>query len=278
MIAHTSPVLLRSFRYRGLAMPKFCANLGFLFTEQPFLDRFAASAKAGFKAVEYSQPYDYPADQLSEIITENNLQQVLINLPAGNWEAGERGIACIPDRVQEFQDGVLTAITYAKALGNPLINCLAGLKPSGVSQELAWKTLVGNLRFASLEFRKVGLTLLVEPINSFDMPGFFLNTSADAIRVIDETGDAAIKLQYDIYHMQRMEGEVSSTIEKLFPRIGHFQCAGVPGRTEPDRGELNYAHVFGLIDRLGYRGWIGAEYKPVAGTEQGLGWMGRFKA
>jgi hydroxypyruvate isomerase len=257
-------------------MPKFCANLGFLFTEQPFLDRFAASAKAGFGAVEYSQPYGHRVDQLAEILVKNRLQQVMINLPAGNWDAGERGIACHPDRVGEFQDGVEQAIVYAKGLGNPLINCLAGLRPGSISHAASWETLVGNLRFAGAELRKAGLALLVEPINHFDMPGFFLNTSADAMRAIDETGDAAIKLQYDIYHMQRMEGEVSSTIERLFPRIGHFQCAGVPGRTEPDRGELNYAHVFALIDRLGYEGWVGAEYKPVAGTEQGLGWKEKY--
>jgi hydroxypyruvate isomerase len=254
-------------------MPKFCANLGFLFTEQPFLDRFAASAKAGFSGVEFSQPYDYPVNQLSELLDKNSQKQVLVNLPAGNWEAGERGIACLPERVGEFQDGVGQAIDYSSCLGNHLINCLAGLRPDGISRDVAWETLVGNLRFAGAEMRKAGLTLLVEPINRFDMPGFLLNTSADAIRAIDDAGDAAIKLQYYIYHMQRMEGEVSSTIERLFPRIGHFQCAGVPGRTEPDVGELNYAHVFGLIDRLGYNGWVGAEYKPVAGTETGLGWM-----
>jgi hydroxypyruvate isomerase len=257
-------------------MPKFCANLGFLFTEHPFLDRFAASAKAGFSGVEFSQPYDYPAEQIAEIIDKNKLQQVLFNLPAGNWEAGERGIACLPDRVAEFQDGVGVAIAYAETLGNHLINCLAGLKPHGLSRDAAWENLVGNLRYAGTEMQKAGLTLLVEPINNFDMPGFLLNTSADAIRAIDETGDTEIKLQYDVYHMQRMEGEVSSTIERLLPRIGHFQCAGVPGRTEPDRGELNYAHVFGLIDRLGFEGWVGAEYRPVAGTEQGLGWMEKY--
>lgn len=256
-------------------MPKFCANLGFLFTEYPFLDRFAASAKAGFRGVEFSQPYDYPAAQLAETLAKNRLQQVMFNLPVGNWEAGERGIACLPDRMGEFQDGVGIAIEYAKVLGNHLINCLAGLRPDLVSQALAWETLVRNLQFAGAELRKAGLILLVEPINCFDMPEFLLNTSADAIRAIDETGDAYIKLQYDIYHMQRSEGEISSTIEKLFPRIGHFQCAGIPGRTEPDRGELSYDHVFGLIDRLGYDGWVGAEYKPVAGTEQGLGWMMR---
>jgi hydroxypyruvate isomerase len=254
-------------------LPKFCANLGFLFTELPFLDRFAASAKAGFQGVEYSQPYDVSAPQLADILQQNQLQQVLFNLPAGNWEAGERGIACHPNRISEFQDGVGLAISYAKELGNHLINCLAGLKPPDVSRDRAFETLVSNLQFAGRALRKAGLTLLVEPINAYDMPGFLLNTSAEAMGAIDATGDPAIRLQYDIYHMQRMEGELSSTITRLFPRIGHFQCAGVPGRTEPDRGEINYASIFGLIDGLGYDGWIGAEYKPVAGTGNGLGWL-----
>ncbi len=258
-------------------MPKFCANLGFLFTEQPFLDRFAASAKAGFKAVEFSQPYDWSAVQIAEILDKNGLEMVLFNLPAGDWDAGERGIACHPDRISEFQDGVGIAIEYADLLGNSLINCLAGLNPPAVLHDVAWETLVGNLRFAGSEMQKAGLKLLVEPINTFDMPGFFLNTSTDAIRAIDAAGDTAIKLQYDIYHMQRMEGEVSATIERLFPRIGHIQCAGVPGRTEPDRGELNYSHLFGLIDHLGYEGWVGAEYKPATTTEQGLGWLKSFE-
>ncbi len=258
-------------------MPKFCANLGFLFTERPFLDRFAASAKAGFSGIEYSQPYDYPAAQLAEILQQNQLVQVLFNLPAGNWEAGERGIACLPDRVDEFKSGVHQAISYAGTLGNHLINCLAGIKPRDVPEALAFETLVANLRYAGRELQAAGLTLVVEPINSFDMPGFFLNTSTAAMNAIEATGDANIKLQYDIYHMQRMEGELSSTIERLFPRIGHFQCAGVPRRTEPDVGEIDYAYLFKLIDELGYSGWVGAEYKPVKSTDAGLDWLQRFK-
>jgi hydroxypyruvate isomerase len=257
-------------------MPKFCANLGFLFTEVPFLDRFAASAKAGFSAVEYPDPYAFEAPQLIDILREYNLQQALINMPAGDWAAGERGIACLPDRKTEFRDGVGKAISYAQALGCPLVNCLAGLKPETLPHEQAWNTLVENLRFAGREVHHAGLTLLVEPINSIDIPGFFLNTSRDTMRAIEATGDAHIKLQYDIYHMQRMEGALSETITRLFPRIGHFQCAGVPGRTEPDHGEINYEHVFKLIDSLGYQGWVGAEYKPVTSTEAGLGWLQTF--
>lgn len=257
-------------------MPKFCANLGFLFTEVPFLDRFAASAKAGFSAVEYSDPYAYETSQLIDLLGKNNLQQALINMPAGDWAAGERGIACLPDRKAEFKDGVERAISYSLALGCPLINCLAGLKPSDLPREQAWDTLVANLRYAGGEVHQAGLTLLVEPINSFDMPGFFLNTSKDTMLAIDATNDEHIKLQYDVYHLQRMEGALSDTITRLFPRIGHFQCAGVPRRTEPDLGEINYGHIFELIDRLGYQGWIGAEYKPVRTTGAGLNWLQAF--
>jgi hydroxypyruvate isomerase len=257
-------------------MPKFCANLGFLFTEVPFLDRFAASAKAGFSAVEYSQPYGYPAGQIAEILLQNQQQQVLINLPAGNWDAGERGIACLPNRTQEFQDGVGLAISYSKVLGNHLVNCLAGIKPANLPHEVAWSTLVENLRFAGHEMRKAGLVLMVEPINPIDIPGFLLNSSDDTFRAIDAAADPHIKLQYDIYHMQRVEGELSDTITKRLSRIGHFQCAGVPGRTEPDLGEIDYAHVFELIDRLGYQGWVGAEYKPVTTTAAGLNWLQTF--
>jgi hydroxypyruvate isomerase len=259
-------------------MPKFCANLAFLFTEHPFLDRFAAAAKGGFKGVETAIPYDFPLPQQAELLRQHGLQQVLINMPAGNWAGGERGIGCLPGRVGEFQDGVGKAIEAARALDCRLVNCLAGIKPTAVDYDKAWQTFVSNLTFAGKAIHDAGLTLLVEPINRFDIPSFFLNTSADTMRAIDETSDPHIKLQYDIYHMQRMEGELSSTIERLFPRIGHFQCAGVPGRTEPDRGEINYAHILALIDQLGYDGWIGAEYRPVAGTEQGLGWLKQFTA
>jgi hydroxypyruvate isomerase len=254
-------------------MTKFSANLGFLFTELPFIERFAAAASAGFQAVEAPIPYDFSLSQQAALLQKHGLQQALINMPAGDWAGGERGIACLPDRVGEFQTGVGKAIEAARALSCKKVNCLAGLKPDTVSHDTAWKTMVDNLVFAARAFKKADLMLLVEPINSYDLPGFFLNTSADTIRMIDDTGHADIKLQYDVYHMQRMEGELSTTIEKLFHRIGHFQFAGVPGRTEPDRGEIDYAAIFGLIDRLGYDGWLGAEYKPVNGTLNGLSWL-----
>lgn len=254
-------------------MPKFSANLSMLFPERPFLERFAAAATAGFKAVEYVQPYEYPSEQIAELLHQHKLTQCLFNMPPGNWAAGERGIACLPDRVGEFQDGVAKAIHYAKALGCPKVNCLAGIKPAHVSADQAMATLAGNLRFAAAELMKADVMLVVEPINFYDMPGFFLNTSAQGIAAIDAAGGDNIKLQYDIYHMQRMEGELAENITRLMPRIGHIQMAGNPKRTEPDQGEINYPYLLALIDRLGYTGWIGAEYKPAGRTKDGLGWL-----
>ena len=254
-------------------MPKFAANISMLFTEVPFLERFAAAALAGFRGVEYIGPYDYPAAQIAELLQRHGLTQVLFNLPAGNWAAGERGIGCHPDRVNEFQDGVGKAIEYAKVLGNTQINCLAGITPKGVAPEMAEETFTANLRYAAAELKKSGILLIAEPINTFDIPGFFLNRSAQAISIFDKVGSDNLKLQYDIYHMQRMEGELAKTIERLLPRIAHIQIAGNPNRTEPDQGEINYPYLFTLIDKLGYTGWIGAEYKPAKTTGEGLGWL-----
>ena len=256
-------------------MPQFAANLSMLFTEVPFLERFAAAAQSGFKGVEYVGPYDYPAGQIAGLLSRHGLSQALFNMPLGDWAKGERGIACHPTRVGEFQDGVATALAYAKVLGASRLNCLAGLLPPGVTREMAEETFVFNLRFAAAELRKAGILLVAEPINSHDMPGFFLNRSDQAVAIFDTVGSDNLKLQYDIYHMQRMEGELALTIERLLPRIGHFQIAGNPGRTEPDRGEINYPFLFRLIDRLGYDGWIGAEYRPVGKTADGLGWLTR---
>ena len=235
-------------------MPKFAANLSMLFTEVPFIERFAAAAAAGFRGVEYVGPYDFPAEQIAELLRRHGLAQVLFNLPAGNWAAGERGIGCHPDRVGEFQDGVGKAIAYARLLGNSQINCLAGIAPKNVASEKAEETLIANLRYAAAELKKAGILLIAEPINTYDIPGFFLNRSAQAIAIFDRVGSDNLKLQYDIYHMQRMEGELAKTIERLMPRIAHIQIAGNPNRTEPDRGEINYAFLFELIERLGYGG------------------------
>lgn len=254
-------------------MPQFAANLTMLFTEQPFMDRFAAARAAGFKAVEYLFPYAFDKAELAKALRDNGLQQVLHNLPAGDWDAGERGIACHPDRVAEFRDGVGRAIEYARALGCPQVNCLAGKLPAGVSLEAAHATLVSNLGFAAAQLKTAGIKLLIEPINSYDIPGFFLNRTDQAQALIDEVGSDNLYIQYDIYHAQRMEGELAATIQKYLPRIAHIQLADNPGRNEPGTGEINYPFLFRHLDAIGYRGWIGCEYKPKASTTEGLGWM-----
>jgi hydroxypyruvate isomerase len=254
-------------------MLKFAANLSMLFGEHDFIGRFAAAARAGFSGVEYVGPYAFPKEQVAEALHANKLKQVLFNLPAGNWEAGERGIGCHPDRVGEFQDGVGKAVDYAKALDCKMINCLAGIVPQGVSREKAFATMAGNLTFAAKALSAEGIQLIVEPINRFDIPGFLLNTSADGIAMLDAVPGGNLKLQYDIYHMQRMEGELAATIKNLLPRIAHIQIADNPGRNEPGTGEINYPYLFKLLVTLGYHGWIGCEYKPKASTVEGLGWM-----
>jgi hydroxypyruvate isomerase len=253
-------------------MPKLAANLTMLFNEVDFLQRFDEAAKAGFKAVEFLFPYDYTVEQLKDKLTSNNLQLVLHNLPAGNWGGGERGIACHPDRVAEFKEGVDKAITYGKALGVKQINCLAGIKPQGVSDEDARATLVSNLKYAADKLKAEGIQLLIEPINTFDIPGFFLSGTKQALAIIKESGSDNIFVQYDIYHMQRMEGELTATIKANQSMIKHIQLADNPGRFEPGTGEINYQYLFRMLDEIGYEGWIGCEYKPKAGTEAGLGW------
>ena len=258
-------------------MPRFAANLSMLFTEVPFLDRFGAAAKAGFKAVEYVSPYEQALEIVKAKLDEFRLEQALFNLPAGDWAKGDRGIACDPARTDEFRESVATAIRYAHALDCPRLNCLAGIAPKHADAAAIRATFIGNLRYAAAEFKKAKLTLLIEAINSYDIPGFWLNTSAQAIGVMDEVGADNLLFQYDIYHMQRMEGELAATIERLLPRIGHFQLADNPGRNEPGTGEINYAFLFAHLDRLGYKGWIGCEYKPLNGTVAGLGWMNKFR-
>ena len=253
-------------------MPKFAANLTMLFNELPFLDRFEAAAKADFKAVEFLFPYAWPAQEIKQRLDAHGLTLVLHNLPAGNWEAGERGIACHPDRVEEFRAGVATAISYAKALGVGQLNCLAGKAPADVSETSLRETLVANLRFAAAELKQAGLRLLIEPINTFDIPGFYLTGTAQAVALLDEVGADNAFVQYDIYHAQRMEGELAATMQKQLGRIGHIQLADNPGRNEPGTGEINYPFLFAHLDRIGYDGWIGCEYKPATTTQAGLGW------
>ena len=253
-------------------MPQFAANLSMLFTEVDFLDRFERAAKSGFKAVEFLFPYAYKAEDIKQRLDQHQLKLVLHNLPAGDWDAGERGIACHPDRVAEFHDGVGQAIDYAKALGVSQLNCLAGKMPAGVTPEVLRKTFVENLRFAAAELKKAGLRLLIEPVNTFDIPGFYLNLTAQAIAILDEVGADNAFVQYDLYHAQRMEGELAATAQKHLACIGHIQLADNPGRNEPGTDEMNYAFLFKHLDCIGYTGWIGCEYKPAAGTEAGLGW------
>jgi hydroxypyruvate isomerase len=254
-------------------MPKLAANLTMLFTEVDFLERFAAAAQAGFRGVEFLFPYAYDPGQIGERVDANKLELVLHNLPAGDWAAGERGIACHPNRKNEFQDGVGQAIRYAKALGVTQLNCLAGIKPQGVTQGEAYGTLVDNLKYAASALKAEGIRLLIEPINTFDIPGFFLCGSEQGLGIIRETGSDNIFLQYDIYHMQRMEGELTGTIKANLGKIAHVQLADNPGRGEPGTGEINYRYLFGMLDAIGYTGWIGCEYKPKTSTEAGLGWM-----
>src|SRR5580693_2059550 len=254
-------------------MPRFNANLTLLFNEVEFLDRFRAARDAGFKGVEYLSPYAHRKQELAEQLQATGLIQVLFNLPAGDWAGGERGIACLPDRAGEFQQGVGQAIEYAQALQCTQLNCLVGITPKNIDPVQIHDTLVGNLQFAAAQLKAAGIRLLVEPCNTRDIPGFFLNRSQQALELIDEVGSDNLFLQYDIYHMQVMEGNLAPTIERHLDRIGHLQLADNPGRNEPGTGEINYPFLFGFLDKLGYSGWVGCEYKPAKGTVEGLGWL-----
>ena len=254
-------------------MPRFAANLTMLFTELPFLDRFAAASDAGFKGVEFLFPYDVDTQALVGQIEAHGLEVVLHNLPAGDWAAGERGIGCHPDRMAEFRDGVGRAIEYATALKCPRVNCLAGIPPAGVTEAVARATLVENLRFAAGALAAANIQLVLEPVNTRDVPGFFVSRTQPALAIIADAGSDTIKLQYDIYHAQVMEGDLARTIEAELARIGHIQLADNPGRHEPGTGEINFPYLFRRLDELGYGGWIGCEYKPLAETRAGLGWL-----
>jgi hydroxypyruvate isomerase len=254
-------------------MPKFAANLTMLFNEVNFLDRFEAAARAGFRGVEYLFPYDFDAEELREKLESNGLCQVLHNLPAGDWAAGDRGNACAPDRVGEFRDGVGRAIEYATALGCSQVNCLAGIAPTDVSPGELFETLVANLAWAAAELGKADIRLLIEPINTRDIPGFFLWNTARARSIIEQVGAQNLGLQYDIYHMQIMEGDLARTIEGNLDVIRHLQLADNPGRHEPGTGEIDYPFLFSHLDGIGYDGWIGCEYTPLTTTEEGLDWV-----
>jgi hydroxypyruvate isomerase len=249
-----------------------------LFTEVPFLDRFERAAQAGFEAVEFLFPYEWEPAEIRRRLDANGLKLVLHNLPAGDWAAGERGIGCLPERVAEFRAGVDRAVAYAQALGVPQLNCLAGKAPAGVDEARLRATFVENLRHAAAVLQRAGLRLLIEPINTVDIPGFYLNRTAQAAAVLAEVGADNAFIQYDVYHAQRMEGELAATLQKYLPQIGHVQIADNPGRNEPGSGEIHYPFLFAHLDRIGYTGWVGCEYKPATTTEAGLGWRERLTA
>jgi hydroxypyruvate isomerase len=258
-------------------MPRIAANLSLLFPQLPFAERFAAAAKAGFRYVEYQFPYAFgSAREIADRARAAGVEVVLHNLPAGDAAKGDRGIACQPERMNEFREGVEQAIEYAKAVGCPRLNALAGIPSKGLDREKAKQTLVENLRYAAGKLKAAGLTLLTEPCNPRTIPGFFLNTSGQAIEAMDAAGADNLLLQYDVFHMQIVEGDLAKTIERLLARIGHIQIADVPERHEPGTGEIHYPWLLAHIDRLGYRGWIGAEYVPKGDTVEGLRWAAPY--
>jgi hydroxypyruvate isomerase len=254
-------------------MPRFCANLTMMFTEIAFLDRFAAAAKAGFKAVEFLFPYDHPAAEIRSRMQDAGLEQILFNMPPGDWAMGERGMACLPGRQAEFREGVKRALDYAAVLGTKRLHCMAGLIPAGTAQATAASLYAANLAWACELTKAAGVMVVIEPINHRDMPGFFLNTTGQAAAVVEAVGSDRLAILFDIYHCQVTEGDVTSRMASLLPLIGHIQIADVPGRNEPGTGELNWDYVFGRIDAIGYDGWVGCEYRPAAGTTEGLGWL-----
>ncbi len=254
-------------------MPKFAANLTMMFNEVPFPQRFAAAAAAGFKAVEFLFPYEHTPQEVAEWLTENGLENVLFNMPPGDWAAGERGIASLPGREEEFRASVARALEYARALGTPRLHAMCGLLKDEADRAAHRRTYVENLRYAARELAKHDLMLLIEPINTRDIPGYFLNSQGDAHAVREEVGEANLKVQMDFYHVQIVEGDIAMKFRKYFDHVGHIQVASVPERNEPDDGEVNYRYLFRLVDALGYRGWIGCEYRPRAGSAQGLTWM-----
>lgn len=250
-------------------MPKFCANLSLLFTELPFLERFAAAARHGFSGVEFMFPYDIPAEDIARQLASNGLTQVLFNLSPGDWGAGERGLAALPSRTDEFRASVTQALNYAQVLGCSKLHCLAGIASGCEAHDI----YISNLRFAAEAARPYGVDILIEPINTRDIPGYFLTGTAQAIGVLREAAQPNLRLQYDCYHMQIMEGDLTPTIERLLPDIAHVQVADTPGRHEPGTGEINYPFVFQCLDAIGYEGWVGCEYRPKGSTQAGLGWL-----
>lgn len=260
-------------------VPQFAANLTLLFNEAPFLNRFEAAAKAGFKGVEFLFPYAFAPEEIAEQLRVHQLENVLFNLPPGDWDAGDRGLASLPDQQEAFRDSVDQALRYAKHFGTRQLHVMAGTLPAGCDtseRALHRATYVSNLRWACEQAAPHGVRLLIEPINTRDMPGYFLNYQSDAHAIREEVGADNLLVQMDLYHAQIMEGDLESKLKRWLPHIGHIQIAGVPLRNEPDTGELNYAYLLRRLDQLGYAGWVGCEYRPATGTLEGLGWMQRF--
>lgn len=253
-------------------MPRYSANLSMLYTELPFLERFAAASADGFEGVEYLGPYEASEAAVAGALRGAGLTQVLFNLPSGDWAGGERGIGALPGREEEFREGVELALSYAAALECRQVNCLCGIVPEGVSREEALDVLARNLAYAAPRLAEAGVRLLVEPINSYDIPGFLLNRQGETLALFHRVGADNLWLQYDFYHMQRMQGELMATFERLQSRIAHVQIADNPGRHEPGTGEINYRYLLRRLDTLGYEGWVGAEYIPAAETRAGLTW------
>ncbi|MEZ5645544.1 MAG: hydroxypyruvate isomerase family protein [Burkholderiaceae bacterium] len=256
-------------------MPRFAANLTMMYNEVPFLDRFAAAARDGFDAVEYLFPYDHTPADMATRLKDNGLTQALFNLPPGDWAAGERGLACLPGREAEFAAGLEQALPYIEATGCRRVHAMAGLAPAGTDSQALDATYVRNLRLAAARLAPLGVTLLIEPINNRDMPGYHLNYQQHAHDVVAAVGADNLKVQMDFYHCQIMEGDLSKRLQHHFAGVGHIQIAGVPDRHEPDEGEINHPYLFDLLDRLGYNGFVGCEYRPRAGTSEGLGWLRR---
>lgn len=257
-------------------MTKLAANISWLFTEVPFLDRFAAAAEAGFAAVEFQFPGDVPPTEIAARLQRHRLTLALFNMPTGDYAKGDRGMAALPGREAEFAAGVEYALGLARATGCTRIHALAGIWPEGRPKAEGEETYVGNLRRAADLLAPHGISVLIEPLNSRDTPGYFLNTSGDALRVIERVGRSNLRLQFDLYHCQIMEGDLARHVRALAGRFAHVQIAGVPDRNEPDIGEVNFPYLLDLLDETGYDGWIGCEYRPRAGTLAGLGWGRRW--
>ncbi|MGQ9491017.1 MAG: hydroxypyruvate isomerase [Anaerolineae bacterium] len=257
-------------------MPKFAANLTMLYADSPFLARFARAKASGFRYVEYLFPYEHDISALATALAENGLQQVLFNLPAGDWAAGERGIAALPGRVEEFRTGVARAIQVAQALHVPRLNCLVGRRDPAVPLADQQAVMIENLRYAAKALAAAGITLLVEMLNPFDVPGFLIDSPRAAFEVQDRVGHANLKIQYDIYHAQRTQGELANTLRAHLERIGHIQIADNPGRGQPGTGEINYRFLFDFMDAIGYVGYVGLEYVPVGTVEQSLAWVQEY--